>query len=287
MPSTRSEASYNPSRSSQNCHGRDYGISQSVTEEQGSVNGSPNEKLCHSEADNTFLPSKRPETTTRILFGHIKSQPEGLQQCIAAQRVPDPCISVEKLHEFLPECEKIPGPSQHFQVTQWMASIDGKEKHDTFNSIMEGEKPSTTQASAKNIPSSHKQQFQHEKAATISEQGKSQSTSHKPLQQGLQNPKDSAGCHGKCISYGQNNDGVAEKGGSQTKISELISDILDGIPNLYIAINDVKSHISNKNSAICNNVKTNNLILSQRNETLMCFEKVSRPIKSSCNDNQF
>ncbi|MBW0513814.1 hypothetical protein O181_053529 [Austropuccinia psidii MF-1] len=34
----------------------------------------------------------------------------------------------EKLHEFLPDCEKVFGPSQHLQVTQWMTSIDGKEK---------------------------------------------------------------------------------------------------------------------------------------------------------------
>ncbi|MBW0515519.1 hypothetical protein O181_055234 [Austropuccinia psidii MF-1] len=32
-----------------------------------------------------------------------------------------------------------------------------------------------------------------------------------------------------------------------TKISEMILDILDRIPNLFIAINDVKSHISDKN----------------------------------------
>ncbi|MBW0515946.1 hypothetical protein O181_055661 [Austropuccinia psidii MF-1] len=141
----------------------------------------------------------------------------------------------------------IPGPSQHLKVTQWMPSIDGKEKHDAFNSRIEEKQPSTTQASAKNSPSSQQQQFQCEKAATSSEQGQRQSTSHKILQQGLKNPKDSAGCHVKCISVGQNNYGITEKGRSQTKISEIISDILNDIPNLYIAINDVKSHISDKN----------------------------------------
>ncbi|MBW0576852.1 hypothetical protein O181_116567 [Austropuccinia psidii MF-1] len=85
---------------------RDYGTSQSVTEGQGA------------------------ETATRSLSGHIQSQPEGLQQCISAQRVPHPCRSVEKLQEFLPDCEKIPGPSQHLQFTYQMASIDGKAKHD-------------------------------------------------------------------------------------------------------------------------------------------------------------
>ncbi|MBW0513557.1 hypothetical protein O181_053272 [Austropuccinia psidii MF-1] len=249
MPSTRSGASDNPSRSSQKGYRRNYGRIQSVTEGKGS--------------------------------------PEGLQQCIAAQRVPDPCRSVKKLHELLPDCEEIPGPSQHLQVTQWMASIDGKGKHDAFNSKMEEKQPSTTQASAKNSSSSQQQQFQCEKEATSSEKGQRQSTSHKNLQQGLQNPKDSAGCHVKCISDGQNNDGISEKGGSQIKISEMISDTLDGIPNLYIAINDMKSHISDKNSSICNNLKTNNLSLSQINKTLMYFEKVLRAIKALNNDNSF
>ncbi|MBW0535579.1 hypothetical protein O181_075294 [Austropuccinia psidii MF-1] len=34
--------------------------------------------------------------------------------------------------------EKTSGPSQHLQVTQWMASIGVKEKPDAFNSNMEG-----------------------------------------------------------------------------------------------------------------------------------------------------
>ncbi|MBW0582802.1 hypothetical protein O181_122517 [Austropuccinia psidii MF-1] len=75
-------------------------------------------------------------TSTRSLGGHLQSQSEGLQKCIAAQRVPDPCRSVEKLHEFLPYCGKVPGPSQHFQGAQMMASIDGKEEHDPLNSRM-------------------------------------------------------------------------------------------------------------------------------------------------------
>ncbi|MBW0521240.1 hypothetical protein O181_060955 [Austropuccinia psidii MF-1] len=132
MPSTRSGASYNPSSSSQKGHRRDYGRSQSVTKGQGSVDDFQINKLCHSEADNTVLPSNGAETATRSLSGNLQSHPEGLQQYIAAQRVPDPCRSVEKLHELLPDCEKIPRPSQHFLFTQCMASIDGKEEHDAF-----------------------------------------------------------------------------------------------------------------------------------------------------------
>ncbi|MBW0502219.1 hypothetical protein O181_041934 [Austropuccinia psidii MF-1] len=85
-------------------------------------------KVFHSEADNTFLSSKKTHTTTRSLSGHLTSQEEALQQCLAAKRVPDHCRSVEKLHEFLPDCEKPSGTSQHLQVTQWMKPIDGKEK---------------------------------------------------------------------------------------------------------------------------------------------------------------
>ncbi|MBW0571513.1 hypothetical protein O181_111228 [Austropuccinia psidii MF-1] len=170
MPSTRSKASYNLSSSSQKGHRRDYGRMQSVTEGQGS--------------------------------------PEGLQQCIAAQRVPDPFRSVEKLHEFLSDCDKISGPSQHLQVTQWKASIDGKEEHDSFNRKMEEKQPSTTPESAKNSSDIQQQQFQREKAATISKQWKRQGTSHKTLQPGIQVSKYSSGCHGKFISDVQNHDGI-------------------------------------------------------------------------------
>ncbi|MBW0534633.1 hypothetical protein O181_074348 [Austropuccinia psidii MF-1] len=126
---------------------------------------------------------------TRILSGHIESQPEGLQQLVAAQRVPDPCRSVKKLHEIVPDCEKMFGPSQHFQVTKWMESMDGKEKHDSFNSKMEGKQPTTTQASAKNRLRIKQQQLQREEEVTRTEKGQRQRTSNKLLQPAIQNPK--------------------------------------------------------------------------------------------------
>ncbi|MBW0523776.1 hypothetical protein O181_063491 [Austropuccinia psidii MF-1] len=104
MPSTRSGAISNPSSSSQKGHRHYYGRSQSVAEGQGSVDDLQINKLCHSEADDTISPSNRADTATRSLSGYIESQPEVLQQCISAQGVPDPCRSVEKLHEFLPDC---------------------------------------------------------------------------------------------------------------------------------------------------------------------------------------
>ncbi|MBW0577079.1 hypothetical protein O181_116794 [Austropuccinia psidii MF-1] len=143
MPSTRSGASYEPSSSSQKGHRRDYGRSQSDTEGQGAY------------------------TATRSLSGHLQSQPEGLQHCTAAQRVPDPFRSVEKLHELIPDCMRTPGPSQHFQGTQWMALIDGKEEYDAFNIRMEEKQPTTTKSSAKTSPSGQQHQFQHEREATM------------------------------------------------------------------------------------------------------------------------
>ncbi|MBW0574491.1 hypothetical protein O181_114206, partial [Austropuccinia psidii MF-1] len=250
---------------------RAYGRSQPGTEGKGSFDDFQTTKIGHSDADNTILSSQRGDTTTRSLSGHIKRQPQSIQQCPAVQGLPDPCRSVEKLHEFLPDCEKIAAQSQYLQIAQWMASIDGEEKHDALDTGMEEKKPSTTQASAKTPPSGKQQKFQCEKAATSSKQGKRKGTSRQILQPGLQDPKLSTGCHGKCVSDGQNNDGITKGRGGQIKISEMISDIFDFIPELYEALNDIKSHLSDKNTSICDNLETNNLSLSQINETLECF----------------
>ncbi|MBW0531017.1 hypothetical protein O181_070732 [Austropuccinia psidii MF-1] len=163
-------------------------------------------------------------------------QPEGLKQCTAAQRVPDPSRSVEKLHELIPDCKKIPGSYQHLQVTQWMASIDVKEEYDSSNSRMEEKQPSTTKASANTSLSGQQQKFQLENTAKSSKQGQREGTSPKALQPRLQDSKYSAGWHGKCVSDGQNHDGITEDGGSQIKITEMIFDIFDSIPELYEAI---------------------------------------------------
>ncbi|MBW0580387.1 hypothetical protein O181_120102 [Austropuccinia psidii MF-1] len=186
MPSTRSGASYNPSSSSQKGNRRDYGRSQPGTEEKGSVDDFQTAKIGDSDADNTNLPSKRADTTTRSLSGHIQSQPQILQKCTAVQGAPDPCRSVEKLHELLLDCDKVPGTSQYLQIAQWMASIDGKEKHDAIDTIIEEKQPSTTQTSVKNSPSGQQQQFQREKAATSSKQGQKKGTSPKASQPRIQ-----------------------------------------------------------------------------------------------------
>ncbi|MBW0593927.1 hypothetical protein O181_133642, partial [Austropuccinia psidii MF-1] len=66
-------ASYNPSSSSQKGHRCDYGRSQSAKEGQGSVDDLKINKLCHSEAYKAVLPSKRADTATRSLSGHLKA----------------------------------------------------------------------------------------------------------------------------------------------------------------------------------------------------------------------
>ncbi|MBW0575386.1 hypothetical protein O181_115101 [Austropuccinia psidii MF-1] len=137
MPSTRPGASHNPSSSSQKGNGCDYGRGQPGTEEKGSVDDFQTTKIGHSDADNSILPSQRADTTTKSLSGHIQIQTQSLQQCPAVQEVPDPCRSVEKLHEFLPDCGKVPVPSQYLKIAQWMASIDGEEKHDALDTRME------------------------------------------------------------------------------------------------------------------------------------------------------
>ncbi|MBW0588095.1 hypothetical protein O181_127810 [Austropuccinia psidii MF-1] len=78
MPSTRSGAGHNPSSSFHTGHRHKYGRRKSITEEEGSLNESQTDEICHSEADNTALPSNRAETATRGLSGHFQSQPESI-----------------------------------------------------------------------------------------------------------------------------------------------------------------------------------------------------------------
>ncbi|MBW0580376.1 hypothetical protein O181_120091 [Austropuccinia psidii MF-1] len=70
-----------------------------------------------------------------------------------------------------------------------MASIDGKEEHDVFNSRMEEKQPSTTQASAKNSPSNKQQQLQREKQPQALNKGKGKAPATKTYSQGYRIPK--------------------------------------------------------------------------------------------------
>ncbi|MBW0503106.1 hypothetical protein O181_042821 [Austropuccinia psidii MF-1] len=189
MPSTRSGASYNPSSSSQKGHRIDCGRSQSVAEGKTTIYDSKSNKVIHSESNNTVLPSNRADTATRSLSGYIQSQPEGLQQLIAAQRVPDPCRSWEKLHEFLRDCEKIPGPSQHFQVTPWIASIDGKEKHDALKAEWRKINPPPPIQVPKTSPVASSRNSNVKKQPQAQDKGKSKAPATKPYSQVYRIPK--------------------------------------------------------------------------------------------------
>ncbi|MBW0495464.1 hypothetical protein O181_035179 [Austropuccinia psidii MF-1] len=150
------------------------------------------------------------DRATRSLSGHLQSQTEPIQQCTSRQGVSNPSRPLEKLHELLTDCEKVSGPSQYSQVTEWMVATDGKKERDDFNKRMEEQKPSITQTIPKTKASGHQQQCQHEKAATSSGQGKRKITSNKSIQPGLQNPKYLTRCHVTCVSEVQNYDGNSE-----------------------------------------------------------------------------
>ncbi|MBW0468551.1 hypothetical protein O181_008266 [Austropuccinia psidii MF-1] len=165
MPSTRSGARYNPSRSSQKGFRHSSGRSQSITEGQGA------------------------ETATRSLSGHTPRKPEGLKQCIAANRVPDPCRSVEKLHEFLPHCKKVPGPSQHLQVTQWVESIDGKEKMMLLTAEWMKNNPPPPKQVPKTAPVARSSNSNVRKQPQAQSKVKGKATATDPYSQGYRIPK--------------------------------------------------------------------------------------------------
>ncbi|MBW0468464.1 hypothetical protein O181_008179 [Austropuccinia psidii MF-1] len=73
------EEALTPQAALKECYRHDYGRSQLVTEDQGSVNETQTDVLCHSEAYSTALPSNGADTATRNLSGNLQSQPEGLQ----------------------------------------------------------------------------------------------------------------------------------------------------------------------------------------------------------------
>ncbi|MBW0584192.1 hypothetical protein O181_123907, partial [Austropuccinia psidii MF-1] len=137
---------YNPSSSSPKGNRRDYGRSQPATKGKGSV------------AD--------------------------FQTAKTVQGVPDQRRSVEKLHEFLHDCEKVPETSQYLQIAQLMASIDGKEKHDSVDTRKEEKQPSTTQKSVKNSSNSNMK-----KQPQAQNKGKGKAPATKPYSQGYRIPK--------------------------------------------------------------------------------------------------
>ncbi|MBW0504642.1 hypothetical protein O181_044357 [Austropuccinia psidii MF-1] len=70
-----------------------------------------------------------------------------------------------------------------------MASIDGKDIYDAFNSRMEEKKPSTTQESAKSIPRSHSRNSNMEQKPQAQNKGKGKVPATKAYSQGYRIPK--------------------------------------------------------------------------------------------------
>ncbi|MBW0486215.1 hypothetical protein O181_025930 [Austropuccinia psidii MF-1] len=127
VPSTISGPSYNPSSSFQKGHRRDYGRAQSVTEGQGSADDLQSNKLVNSEADNTVFPSNRAKTITRSISGHIQSQTESLQECIAEQRGPDPCRYVENCrNSYLTVRNFLGHPNTFKLINEWHPLMEKK-----------------------------------------------------------------------------------------------------------------------------------------------------------------
>ncbi|MBW0514835.1 hypothetical protein O181_054550 [Austropuccinia psidii MF-1] len=85
--------------------------------------------------------------------------------------------------------EKITGPSQHLEVTQWMASIDGKEKHDAFSSIMEEKNPTPPKQVPKTVPVAIRSNSNMKKQPQAQNKGKGKAPATKPYFQGYRIPK--------------------------------------------------------------------------------------------------
>ncbi|MBW0594214.1 hypothetical protein O181_133929 [Austropuccinia psidii MF-1] len=89
-----------------------------------------------------------------------------------------------KLHELLYDCEKISGPSQHLQATQWKVSIDGKEKHYAFNRRMEESNPPPPKQVPKTTPASSSGNSNMKKQLQAQNKGKGKAPATKPYSKG-------------------------------------------------------------------------------------------------------
>ncbi|MBW0470722.1 hypothetical protein O181_010437 [Austropuccinia psidii MF-1] len=156
------------------------------------------------------------------------------------------------------------------QVTQWMESIYGKEKHDAFNRRMEENNPTPPKRVPKTAPIARSSNFNMKMQPQAENKAKGKAPATNTYSQGYRFLKIQKDAMKNVFQMAGTMMELQKKQGSQIEISEIISETMDGSKSLYIAINDMQSNISDKNSSICNNIKTNNLSLSQINETIMC-----------------
>ncbi|MBW0464549.1 hypothetical protein O181_004264 [Austropuccinia psidii MF-1] len=100
-----------------------------------------------------------------------------------------PCRSVEKLHAFLPDCEKVSGPSQKFKVTKWTGSIDGKEKMMLLTAEWRKNNPLPPKQVAKTAPIASSSNSNVKKRPQAQNKGKGKEPATKPYSQGYRIPK--------------------------------------------------------------------------------------------------
>ncbi|MBW0577707.1 hypothetical protein O181_117422 [Austropuccinia psidii MF-1] len=198
MPSTRFGASYNPSSSSQKGHIHDYGriILKLI-------------KLFYLQKELT--PPQ--EASVDIYKSSQKAYSNALQHK-EYQILAD--LWKNCMNSYLTVRNVLGYPNTCNLFNGWNPLMEKKNMM-----LLTSEWRENNPSPPKNSPSGQKQKFQREKAATSSEQGHRKGTSHRNLQPGLEDCKDSTGCHGKCISDSQNNDGIENKEEARFKYHKL------------------------------------------------------------------
>ncbi|MBW0572341.1 hypothetical protein O181_112056 [Austropuccinia psidii MF-1] len=93
------------------------------------------------------------------------------------------------MHEFLPDCEKIPGPSQDLQVNQWMASIDGNENMMLLTAEWGKNNPPPPTQVPKTAPVARSNNSNVKKQPQAQNKGKGKAPATKPYSQGYRIPK--------------------------------------------------------------------------------------------------
>ncbi|MBW0581706.1 hypothetical protein O181_121421 [Austropuccinia psidii MF-1] len=125
----------------------------------------------------SYDPSSTSQKGHRRDYGRRQSVTEG-------QGLPDPCRSVEKLHELLPDFEKIPGPSQHLQVTQWLVSIDRKKNMMLLKAEWRENNPAPHKQVPKTAPVASSSNSNMKRQPQAQNKGKGKALATKPYSQG-------------------------------------------------------------------------------------------------------
>ncbi|MBW0541528.1 hypothetical protein O181_081243 [Austropuccinia psidii MF-1] len=216
MPSTRSGASYKPSSSFQKGHRRDYGRSQSDKEGQGSVKDFDNKNCPILKLMTLFYLQKEltpPQEASVDIYKASKKAYNNELQHKEYQILAD--LWKNCMNSYLTVRKLLGHPNTCKLLNGWHPLMEKKNMM-----LLTAEWRKNNPQPPKQVPrpaaipmgkGSHK----------LKTRAKGR---HQPqaLQPGIQDSKDSAGCHGKGVSDGQNHDGITEEGGSQIKIPEMM-----------------------------------------------------------------